>query len=295
MLSKFYINLLSISFSSSQFRDLALGVLEQCYRENDTKTWQLITYELKNWSDWTCLSLAVISHHQEFVAHKCCQMILNDLWMGGMSIRRYLNWKVIASILFFPLVLRIEFKSVEELKLQPKTHEEHLATQEDSDFSDDDDDDDSEEYNSGTPSNDLTQSRSKEEFPPLPASSSHRKNETLVEFILENQHMENESIEMTSMNKSINDRPPSPSKRTLSMSIPTTEDINDISIEANKKIEGNLPTETSSIPLTQRFYEFYNAPITKFWYNAIFYLLFLFLFTYMVLVRTPPTPNIPGR
>lgn len=222
-------------------------------------------------------------------------MILNDLWMGGMSIRRYLNWKVIASILFFPLVLRIEFKSVEELKLQPKTHEEHLANQEDSDFSDDDDDDDSEEYNSGTPSNDLTQSRSKEDFPPLPTSSSHRKNETLVEFILENQHLENESIEMMSMNKSINDRPPSPSRRTLSVSIPTTEDINDISIEANKKIEGNLPKETSSIPLTQRFYEFYNAPITKFWYNAIFYLLFLFLFTYMVLVRTPPTPSIAGR
>ncbi|CAF5160087.1 unnamed protein product, partial [Rotaria magnacalcarata] len=137
-----------------QFRELGLGVLEQCYRENDDKTCQLLTYELKNWSDWTCLSLAVISHHQEFVAHKCCQIILNDLWMGGMSIRHYLNWKVIASILFFPLVLRIEFKSAEELKLQPKTHEEHLATRDDSEPDDDDDDDDddndTENYYSGT-------------------------------------------------------------------------------------------------------------------------------------------------
>ena len=294
MLSMFPFNLHLISSSlfsfSSQFRDLALGVLEQCYRENDMKTWQLITYELKNWSDWTCLSLAVISHHQEFVAHKCCQMILNDLWMGGMSIRRYLNWKVIASILFFPLVLRIEFKSVEELKLQPKTHEEHLATQEDSDLTDDDIDED----NSGTFSNEFAQNRSKEDYPIR--TSSHRKNETLVEFILENQNIENESIEMASMNKSINDRPSSPSKRTMSFSIPPTEDVNDISIETTKKTEDeDLPQETSSIPLTQRFYEFYNAPITKFWYNAIFYLLFLFFFTYMVLVRTPPRPNIAGK
>ncbi|CAF4446149.1 unnamed protein product, partial [Adineta steineri] len=49
---------------------------------------------------------------------------------------------------------------------------------------------------------------------------------------------------------------------------------------------------SSSLSITQRFYEFYNAPITKFWYNAIFYLLFLFLFTYMVLVRTPLRPSI---
>ena len=84
----------NIDYIFRQFRQLALGVLEQCYRDNVTKTCRLLTYELKNWSDWTCLSLAVIAHHQEFVAHKCCQMILNDLWMGGMSIRRYLNWKV---------------------------------------------------------------------------------------------------------------------------------------------------------------------------------------------------------
>jgi hypothetical protein len=231
-------------------------------------------------------------------------MILNDLWMGGMSIRRYLNWKVIASILFFPLVLRIEFKSAEELKLQPKTHEEHLATQADSDHDDDDDDDDdddSDEYNSGTLSNDYTHCRLSEDN--QTKKTSKFRNDTSVEFILENQNVENESIEMVTLNKSsVIDQTHSSLinlKPNLSIPVQQTDDLNDINIETPKKSDElikNLPKKaTSSIPLTQRFYEFYNAPITKFWYNAIFYLLFLFLFTYMVLVRTPPRPSIAGK
>jgi hypothetical protein len=229
-------------------------------------------------------------------------MILNDLWMGGMSIRRYLNWKVIASILFFPLVLRIEFKSAEELKLQPKTHEEHLATQDESDPDDDDDDDDdydSDAYNSGTISNDYTHCRLSDEN--LTKKSSKLKNNTSLEFIIENPNVDTQLIEMSTLNKSIidpTDTSLTNSKQTLPAPVQQTDDINDINIETPKKtnvLDENFPKETSSIPLTQRFYEFYNAPITKFWYNAIFYLLFLFLFTYMVLVRTPLKPSVAGK
>ncbi|CAF3698093.1 unnamed protein product [Adineta steineri] len=285
-----------LSSYAEQFHQLALGVLEQCYRENADKTCQLLTYELKNWSDWTCLSLAVISHHQEFVAHKCCQTILNDLWIGGMSIRRYLNWKVIASILFFPLVLRIEFKSAEELKLQPKTHEEHLATQNQSDPDEDDDDDDynSDDYNSGTLSNDYTHCRLSDENDLRKTSIIN--NDVSVDFVLENKNVDNQSIEMVTFNRSTTNL-----KQTLSTPTHQTDDIIDINTETSKKtdeltilnesIHISIPL-SSSLSITQRFYEFYNAPITKFWYNAIFYLLFLFLFTYMVLVRTPLRPSI---
>ncbi|CAF4628555.1 unnamed protein product [Rotaria socialis] len=298
---------------AEQFRELGLGVLEQCYRENDDKTCQLLTYELKNWSDWTCLSLAVISHHQEFVAHKCCQIILNDLWMGGMSIRHYLNWKVIASILFFPLVLRIEFKSAEELKLQPKTHEEHLATRDDSEPDDDDDDDDdndTENYYSGTLVNEYVHQELLDESENRNSSklinnNNNNNNNTSVEIVFDNKNIESESIEMITFNKSMLDRTRASFtnfKQNLSTSAQQSEDINDINIETPKKVdELPIPNETlpektlasSTIPITQRFYEFYNAPITKFWYNAIFYVFFLFLFTYMVLVRTPARPSIP--
>jgi hypothetical protein len=227
--------------------------------------------------------------------------------MGGMSIRRYLNWKVIASILFFPLVLRIEFKSAEELKLQPKTHEEHLATQNECDPNDDDDDDDynSEDCDSGTLSNEYIHRPSSDDNERR--KSSKLKNDTSIEFIVENKHIDNEPIEMATFNKSIVDGEDSlftNSKQNLLRPINQTDDMIDINTETSKKtdeltiLNESLPikiSSSSSISITQRFYEFYNAPVTKFWYNAIFYLFFLFLFTYIVLVRTPSTPSVAGK
>ncbi len=224
-----------------------------------------------------------------------------------MSIRRYLNWKVIASILFFPLVLRIEFKSAEELKLQPKTHEEHLATQNECDPNDDDDDDDynSEDCDSGTLSNEYIHRPSSDDNERR--KSSKLKNDTSIEFIVENKHIDNEPIEMATFNKSIVDGEDSlftNSKQNLLRPINQTDDMIDINTETSKKtdeltiLNESLPikiSSSSSISITQRFYEFYNAPVTKFWYNAIFYLFFLFLFTYIVLVRTPSTPSVAGK
>lgn len=43
----------------------------------------------------------------------------------------------------------------------------------------------------------------------------------------------------------------------------------------------------------KKIYEFYNAPITKFWQNTLIYILFLIAFAYIVLVKTPKKPSIP--
>ena len=43
----------------------------------------------------------------------------------------------------------------------------------------------------------------------------------------------------------------------------------------------------------KKIYEFYNAPITKFWQNAIIYILFLLAQAYIVLVKTPWKPSLP--
>jgi hypothetical protein len=49
---------------------------------------------------------------------------------------------------------------------------------------------------------------------------------------------------------------------------------------------------TDQIPLTKKIYEFYNAPVTKFFQDLIFFILFLSIFTYVVLIRTPPKPSV---
>ena len=43
---------------------------------------KLLTYELTNWSNSTCLKLAVAAKQRDFIAHTCSQMLLTDMWMG---------------------------------------------------------------------------------------------------------------------------------------------------------------------------------------------------------------------
>ena len=76
------------------FVTLALELLDYCYRQDDDQTQQLLTSELKNWSGQTCLSLAVTANHRSVLAHTCCQIILADLWMGGLRTRKSTNFKV---------------------------------------------------------------------------------------------------------------------------------------------------------------------------------------------------------
>ena len=49
---------------------------------------------------------------------------------------------------------------------------------------------------------------------------------------------------------------------------------------------------TDQISLAKKVYEFYNAPVTKFFQDLIFFVLFLAIFTYVVLIRTPPKPSV---
>lgn len=72
----------------------ALELLDFCYRQNDDQTQQLLTCELQNWSGQTCLSLAVAANHRALLAHPCSQIILADLWMGGLRTRKNTNLKV---------------------------------------------------------------------------------------------------------------------------------------------------------------------------------------------------------
>jgi transient receptor potential cation channel subfamily M member 3 len=104
---------------------LATGLLDKCYKEDDELTSQLLTYDLTNWSHWTCLSLAVSANLKDFLSHAACQLLISDLWMGGMKIRKNITYKVITALLFPIAIFAIQFKSVKELQYMPQTQEEH--------------------------------------------------------------------------------------------------------------------------------------------------------------------------
>lgn len=73
---------------------IALELLDYCYRQDDDQAQQLLTVELQNWSGQTCLSLAVAANHRALLAHPCSQIILADLWMGGLRTRKNTNIRV---------------------------------------------------------------------------------------------------------------------------------------------------------------------------------------------------------
>lgn len=80
--------------SASEFGTLAVDLLEQSFRQDETMAMKLLTYELKNWSNSTCLKLAVSSRLRPFVAHTCTQMLLSDMWMGRLNMRKNSWYKV---------------------------------------------------------------------------------------------------------------------------------------------------------------------------------------------------------
>ncbi|XP_066132497.1 transient receptor potential cation channel subfamily M member 7 isoform X1 [Saccopteryx bilineata] len=117
---------------SNDFGQLAVELLEQSFRQDETMAMKLLTYELKNWSNSTCLKLAVSSRLRPFIAHTCTQMLLSDMWMGRLNMRKNSWYKVILSILVPPAILMLEYKTKAEMSHIPQSQDAHQMAMEDS-------------------------------------------------------------------------------------------------------------------------------------------------------------------
>uniref|UniRef100_A0A8C4V5M1 Transient receptor potential cation channel subfamily M member 7 n=1 Tax=Falco tinnunculus TaxID=100819 RepID=A0A8C4V5M1_FALTI len=180
---------------SNEFGQLAVELLEQSFRQDETMAMKLLTYELKNWSNSTCLKLAVSSRLRPFVAHTCTQMLLSDMWMGRLNMRKNSWYKVILSILLPPAILLLEYKTKAEMSHIPQSQDEVF------------------------------------------------KEVRILDSTLEKHDME-------------------------------------------------TPAKPKRLPITQKFYAFYHAPIVKFWFNTLAYLGFLMLYTFVVLVKMEELPSV---
>ncbi|NXT24426.1 TRPM6 protein, partial [Syrrhaptes paradoxus] len=199
---------------SKEFGQLALDVLEKAFKQNEQMAMKLLTYELKNWSNSTCLKLAVSVGLRPFVSHTCTQMLLTDMWMGRLKMRKNSWFKVIMSILLPPTILMLEFKSKAEMSHVPQFQDFHQFT-----------------WYHG-------------------------------------------------------DQSPTINKDALSLKDYDVEKI------ARKSDESQVDGGQGNLPGTRKIYEFYNAPIVKFWFHTMAYMVFLMLFTYTVLVKMEPRPSV---
>ncbi|XP_027500401.1 transient receptor potential cation channel subfamily M member 7 isoform X1 [Corapipo altera] len=202
---------------SNEFGQLAVELLEQSFRQDETMAMKLLTYELKNWSNSTCLKLAVSSRLRPFVAHTCTQMLLSDMWMGRLNMRKNSWYKVILSILLPPAILLLEYKTKAEMSHIPQSQDAHQMAMDDS------------EINFQTVADEIPMEVFKEV--------------KVLDSSLEKHDME-------------------------------------------------TPAKPKRLPITQKFYAFYHAPIVKFWFNTLAYLGFLMLYTFVVLVKMEELPSV---
>ncbi|XP_013915715.1 PREDICTED: transient receptor potential cation channel subfamily M member 1-like [Thamnophis sirtalis] len=100
--------------NSKDFGQLAVELLDQSYKHDEQVAMKLLTYQLKNWSNSTCLKLAVAAKHRDFIAHTCSQMLLTDMWMGRLHMRKNPGLQVIMGILLPPTILLLEFRTNDE-------------------------------------------------------------------------------------------------------------------------------------------------------------------------------------
>uniref|UniRef100_A0A672VCG4 non-specific serine/threonine protein kinase n=1 Tax=Strigops habroptila TaxID=2489341 RepID=A0A672VCG4_STRHB len=202
---------------SNEFGQLAVELLEQSFRQDETMAMKLLTYELKNWSNSTCLKLAVSSRLRPFVAHTCTQMLLSDMWMGRLNMRKNSWYKVILSILLPPAILLLEYKTKAEMSHIPQSQDAHQMAMDDS------------ENNFQSAADEI----------PMEVFKEIR----ILDSTLEKHDME-------------------------------------------------TPAKPKRLPITQKFYAFYHAPIVKFWFNTLAYLGFLMLYTFVVLVKMEELPSV---
>ncbi|XP_063996623.1 transient receptor potential cation channel subfamily M member 3 [Pogoniulus pusillus] len=208
-----------LNHNSRDFGQLAVELLDQSYKQDEQLAMKLLTYELKNWSNATCLQLAVAAKHRDFIAHTCSQMLLTDMWMGRLRMRKNSGLKVILGILLPPSILSLEFKNKDDMPYMSQANEIHLQEKE-------------------------------PEEPEKPVKEK-----------------EEEDMELTAMLGRGNGE------------------------SSRKKEEEEVQSKHRLIPVGRKIYEFYNAPIVKFWFYTLAYIGYLMLFNYIVLVKMDRWPS----
>ncbi|CAL8325183.1 unnamed protein product [Gadus morhua 'NCC'] len=191
--------------NSKEFGQLAYELLDQSYKHDEQVAMKLLTYELINWSNSTCLKLAVAAKQRDFIAHTCSQMLLTDMWMGCLRIGKNPGLKVILGIMFPPLIMLLDFRVGDDTSYQA----------------------------------------------PVVGEAGKDKDDD---------------------NKSRQDA------------------NNDTMSRKGDEEEGS--THVRKIPIGKRYFEFYDAPFTKFWFNTIAYLVYLMLYNYIILVKMERWPSL---
>ncbi|XP_019373013.1 PREDICTED: transient receptor potential cation channel subfamily M member 3 [Gavialis gangeticus] len=250
-----------LNHNSRDFGQLAVELLDQSYKQDEQLAMKLLTYELKNWSNATCLQLAVAAKHRDFIAHTCSQMLLTDMWMGRLRMRKNSGLKVILGILLPPSILSLEFKNKDDMPYMTQANEIHLQEKE----------------------------------PEEPEKPVKEKEEEDMELTANNMCCPQDPVCRQAEGPAYRTQYAGKQKDQSSRAAYRTR-LQAMLGRGNgessrKKEEEEVQSRHRLIPLGRKIYEFYNAPIVKFWFYTLAYIGYLMLFNYIVLVKMDRWPS----
>ncbi|KAM7344557.1 transient receptor potential cation channel, subfamily M isoform 8-T8 [Cochliomyia hominivorax] len=245
---------------AKEFENKGIKLLDFSYRTDGEKAQRLLTCELHSWSNQSCLSLAVAANHRALLAHPCSQVILADLWMGGLRTRKNTNFKVILGLVLPFYIKHLDFKSKEELQQMPQTEEEHLENQ-----NLDNDDSDRSHPDAENP---LAKAKRSISLKYRMGSNNNNAEKALL--------ADTYSLRDTKVHEN--------GKVSLTDSDPSQ--FRDFFHTTDYEVKQHQP-----LRLKKKVYEFYTAPITKFWADSMAYMFFLLMFTFTVLVKMEQKPR----
>lgn len=97
-------NLVSVS---SDWEATAIGVLDECRKQNDELAQRLIVKALPDFGYLTSIDIAVSAEDQDFIAHPTCQALLSKLWMGALDLGTH-TWQVIWSPMTLMIIMFLQ-------------------------------------------------------------------------------------------------------------------------------------------------------------------------------------------
>ncbi|XP_077992879.1 transient receptor potential cation channel subfamily M member 8-like [Glandiceps talaboti] len=92
---------------AKKFEQLAVSVLDECYNTDEVLSEMLIERRHQNWGGRNILNIAAEANCKEFVAHACCQSLLNKIWEGGIKASPLL---IVLALVFPCLMVKLKYK-----------------------------------------------------------------------------------------------------------------------------------------------------------------------------------------
>uniref|UniRef100_A0A8B9JD41 Transient receptor potential cation channel, subfamily M, member 1a n=1 Tax=Astyanax mexicanus TaxID=7994 RepID=A0A8B9JD41_ASTMX len=123
--------------NSKEFGQLAYELLDQSYKHDEQVAMKLLTYELQNWSNSTCLKLAVAGKHLGFTAHKLIifkwLLLHYSTWWCYIYLMNRVNFfcLVILGIIFPPAILLLDFRIGDDMSYHTSKETKETKDKED--------------------------------------------------------------------------------------------------------------------------------------------------------------------